>query len=165
MSTQTVSTSAAFEVTVTTTPAEPCTLLRSRGPMPAVDVTVTTTCRLCSASHAHSGTGILRDMWEILLPKLEHTLWLKPGQEWVEAHAGECPLRPLLVEQYLTVGGATVDIKVVPESGSAAAECGGCPSTMAIDLPYISGDIESARRWAQAHAEKCRALPKPEVSR
>lgn len=90
-----------------------------------------------------------------------------------------------VVARYLTVGGATVDITELhtlppnPEPYATSAACTGCPATKeAGHYRSVYGDYggswdehepeaaeQKAREWAQAHAETCRALPKPEVKR
>ncbi|MGW2223828.1 hypothetical protein [Streptomyces formicae] len=88
--------------------------------------------------------------------------------------------------RYLTVGGATVDITrrftlpPDPEPYATLATCTGCPDskeTSHYRTYYPSGGFlgeateehepeaaeEGVREWAQAHAEKCRAMPKPEA--
>jgi hypothetical protein len=75
-----------------------------------------------------------------------------------------------VIAQYLTVGGATVDI--TKHRTSVTAHCNGCPDTSSNhwwpddDSPYnVEAQermaIEAARRWAQSHASTCRAMPKP----
>ncbi len=64
--------------------------------------------------------------------------------------------------RYLTVAGATIDLHlydVTPERGTsvASATCLGCTEHYDIDR------TSTTRTWAQAHAEKCRALPRPEA--
>ncbi|MBO4271328.1 hypothetical protein [Microbispora triticiradicis] len=80
-----------------------------------------------------------------------------------------------VIARYVTVGGATVDVTVeVYESGyqvEATSTCTGCKDW---DHDYqkrtslqSSEDArrraeENAREWAQSHAEKCRAMPRPQ---
>jgi hypothetical protein len=87
-----------------------------------------------------------------------------------------------VIARYLTVGGATVDLTLVQrEQGGydvrgiartrdrSRAACTGCPASE--EFPHwvgVYGDIhqpdaadEKAREWAQAHAETCRAMPRP----
>jgi hypothetical protein len=89
-----------------------------------------------------------------------------------------------VIARYLTVGGATVDVThrhtlpPDPEPFATLATCTGCPASEERShyrTYYNSGGFlrdakeeheaeaadEQARAWAQAHAEKCRALPKP----
>ncbi|MEU2730089.1 hypothetical protein ABZ650_20470 [Streptomyces griseoviridis] len=68
--------------------------------------------------------------------------------------------------RYLTVGGATVD--TVETDEALTSTCGGCHAR-GVDYfdPMCTGSrMENhtrgqAHAWAQAHAEKCRALPRP----
>ncbi|MCY0962788.1 hypothetical protein [Streptomyces sp. H27-H5] len=94
------------------------------------------------------------------------------------------PAEPPTVARYLTVGGATVDLTVIEQlhshsdgidlfRGSTVAECAGCPASKEFDHWRLvwkrdGGQVEEhhpeaadrdARAWAQAHAEKCRAMP------
>jgi hypothetical protein len=77
-----------------------------------------------------------------------------------------------IVAQYLTVGGATVEIQAVDSPDIVyTAACTGCAEKQ----PFTSGDarygtngeyavrqvIAEARAWAQPHASVCRALPNP----
>lgn len=89
-----------------------------------------------------------------------------------------------VIARYLTVGGATVD--VTTRSGyynrtdptESVATCNGCDKTESVEWVlrawdysengYASVTDEGGERstpkirdWAQAHAEKCRAMPKP----
>lgn len=67
-----------------------------------------------------------------------------------------------VVARYLTVGGATVDVDDTPHW-----RCTGCPGTSygaytnPWDTPFTPAAIAEQ---AQTHAEKCRAMPKPEAS-
>jgi hypothetical protein len=81
------------------------------------------------------------------------------------------------IARYLTVGGATVDIShdmyylADTEPNTTIARCGGggCAAHHQERWgPYAdrlsngsSGADAEARAWAQAHAETCRALPRP----
>lgn len=56
--------------------------------------------------------------------------------------------------RYLTIGGATVDLRPGQAVTGARAICGGCNES-------TTRGTNLTREWAQAHAEKCRALPKP----
>ncbi|WP_107055243.1 hypothetical protein [Streptomyces sp. NRRL B-1381] len=59
--------------------------------------------------------------------------------------------------RYLTVGGATVDIDELNMS-----RCTGCNEDDSDDRFVSRGNpLRRARRWAQSHAETCRAMPKP----
>ena len=66
-----------------------------------------------------------------------------------------------VIARYLTVGGATVDVtdRRTEDYLRYAADCTGCGNR------WTHGDERYAREWAQAHAERCRALPQPEVTR
>ncbi|MFE1125886.1 hypothetical protein ACFW6R_04470 [Streptomyces albidoflavus] len=89
-----------------------------------------------------------------------------------------------VIGRYLTVGGATVDLTHrltvlnPPKPHASLATCTGCSATEERShyrtyYPsggYLSDAVEEhepdaadsvARDWAQAHAERCRALPKP----
>jgi hypothetical protein len=89
-----------------------------------------------------------------------------------------------VIARYFTVGGATVDITVrltlppEPIPYATRAACTGCPDAKEFNhyrTYYGSGGFlsdareehepevadEAARTWAQSHAEKCRALPRP----
>lgn len=63
-----------------------------------------------------------------------------------------------VVARYLTVAGATVDL--TGDALDAAGACTGCKTTFA-DSAWRAGNRARARQWAQEHAEKCRALPRP----
>ncbi|WP_405960787.1 hypothetical protein OG235_27880 [Streptomyces sp. NBC_00024] len=63
--------------------------------------------------------------------------------------------------RYQTIGGATIDLtysNITPHTKNADAICHGCGEVYAIDPEPIT------RKWAQAHAKKCRALPRPAVT-
>ena len=90
-----------------------------------------------------------------------------------------------VIARYLTVGGATVDLTRSndPKDDDASqwdvtrSTCNGCGTTDAEawnTRPYTqlititqAEKIATAetRKWAQRHAEKCRAMPKPEAQR
>jgi hypothetical protein len=57
---------------------------------------------------------------------------------------------------YRTAGSATVELTERPGKAGVRAECTGCP--------FISGpwDDDTAEDRAQAHAETCRAMPRPD---
>jgi hypothetical protein len=104
-----------------------------------------------------------------------------PGaQQWPEG----------VIARYLTVAGATVDLArkqirhtfpdgILGTRGLTSATCTGCPASGEFphwrtrtgtwsgswdeDIPAEKADAD-ARDWAQAHAEKCRALPRPAVT-
>ena len=86
-----------------------------------------------------------------------------------------------VIARYLTVGGALVDLtrSIDPADEKASrwdwtrATCSGCgafdgedwntrPYTQLITVPQAEQRATRvASEWAQAHAEKCRALPRP----
>lgn len=75
-----------------------------------------------------------------------------------------------VIARYLTVAGQaltdppiTVDITHhSDEDGWAVTgRCRACHGTLD-DSSYIDRDHDTAKHWAQEHAEKCRALPKPD---
>ncbi|MGY1579770.1 hypothetical protein [Streptomyces sp. MN13] len=92
-----------------------------------------------------------------------------------------------VVARYLTVGGATVDLTrgnrtyptddgIGENRNHTTATCTGCLATeefshwRTIRGTYSSWEKhdpgaadQKAREWAQQHAEKCRALPRPGV--
>ncbi|MBT2509664.1 hypothetical protein J7I98_28085 [Streptomyces sp. ISL-98] len=62
--------------------------------------------------------------------------------------------------RFLTIVGATVD--VIPQPSQSlphrhAATCRGCEATN-FNAIGVSNDL---KKWAQAHSENCRALPRP----
>ncbi|MFF7230036.1 hypothetical protein [Streptomyces sioyaensis] len=83
--------------------------------------------------------------------------------------------------RYLNLGGATVDIRTHPGRGFDNAACTGCTATHRpfdyhgyyLDCGYspaeaeekaLEAACENAAKWAQSHAEKCRAMPRPAVA-
>lgn len=80
-----------------------------------------------------------------------------------------------VIARYLTVGGATVDITLGAFDDDrymeAVSACTGCPdqATRYEERNSIQ-DSDTARRrvekrareWAQSHAERCRAMPRPQ---
>lgn len=80
-----------------------------------------------------------------------------------------------LIARYLTVGGATINIShdtlylSDTEPSVTIAQCGGCDARHNEEwgqyaYRYNSGSRaadEEVGKWAQAHAEKCRAMPRP----
>lgn len=66
-----------------------------------------------------------------------------------------------VIARYLTVVGAHVDL--TGEGYNTKGVCGGCQGTPSTD-GYHSSHIDVARLWAQRHAERCRALPRPAVT-
>ncbi|MGW3030213.1 hypothetical protein ACWDCB_03160 [Streptomyces sp. NPDC001178] len=88
-----------------------------------------------------------------------------------------------VIARYLTVGGATVDLAYrltvhkPPEPFATWADCTGCPASSEHSHYRLVRGLyadreehdqaaadEEARAWAQAHAERCRALPSPGVA-
>ncbi|TFI30131.1 hypothetical protein [Streptomyces sp. 4R-3d] len=79
--------------------------------------------------------------------------------------------------RYATVGGSTVDLHndtEVKERSATVASCAGCtetesvkwarwirPGTQGYTIQSRDKGESGAREWAQAHAEKCRAMPRP----
>jgi hypothetical protein len=86
-----------------------------------------------------------------------------------------------VIARYLTVGGAIVDITTQPGEDAATATAGTCSGCGAVEIidwirpawsSYANQYVEEldeggehatpkVRGWAQAHAEKCRAMPRP----
>lgn len=66
-----------------------------------------------------------------------------------------------VIARYATVGGATVDLF---QDGTSR---GYIDSTTCLGCDWREGwtKLEFARQEAQAHAEKCRALPRPAVAK
>lgn len=65
-----------------------------------------------------------------------------------------------VIARYLTVGGATVDITA---DGRPHWTCTACPGTSRGAYTGPFGDpftVTEIHKQAQAHAEKCRAMPK-----
>ena len=58
--------------------------------------------------------------------------------------------------RYATHLGTTIDIRNL-QNDSISAKCAGCPWDIHGDEYYVHND-------AQAHAERCRALPRPAVT-
>ncbi|MGW5398983.1 hypothetical protein [Streptomyces sp. NPDC003952] len=59
--------------------------------------------------------------------------------------------------RFVSVGGATVDITQLHDDEPAKAEYLGC---LALNTNRY-GVTTVLKAWAQTHAEKCRALPRP----
>ncbi|MFF1282182.1 hypothetical protein [Streptomyces sp. NPDC058299] len=87
-----------------------------------------------------------------------------------------------VIARYLTVGGAYVDLThrlnvlTPPEPFATLAACTGCPASSEHNHYRLVWGLTAqhekhhpdladrdARDWAQAHAERCRALPRPAV--
>ncbi|MEV6036080.1 hypothetical protein AB0L65_33335 [Nonomuraea sp. NPDC052116] len=90
-----------------------------------------------------------------------------------------------VIARYLTVGGATVDVTEESlyynqtDPNASIATCTGCGGKEVVEWTqqawsyssnqYVEETDEGGqystpkvRKWAQAHAEKCRAMPRPE---
>ncbi|MUN41445.1 hypothetical protein [Actinomadura litoris] len=74
-----------------------------------------------------------------------------------------------VIARYLTVGGATVDL--MRSRAGITAVCRGCPVAHATRAFERAGSVrqdggkratEQAQEWAQTHAERCRAMPRPD---
>lgn len=72
-----------------------------------------------------------------------------------------------VIARYLTDAGRaladptiTVDLNVNPNLAGVLGVCQGCLTTFD-ESNYYGRDLGTGRHWAQEHAEKCRALPKP----
>lgn len=87
-----------------------------------------------------------------------------------------------VIARYLTIAGATADIKAIGLDRQTSvgtvtdititAYCQGCrhkdvSTYLGMDVSTLGDDFftsslcDDARYWAQEHAEKCRALPRP----
>lgn len=103
----------------------------------------------------------------------------EPTDQAPEQHTPE-PWPTGVIARYLTVAGATVDISHDmfylhdTEPNVTVASCGGesCDASLTEKWGQhayrgnngSSGADAEAGKWAQAHAEKCRALPLPVVN-
>lgn len=75
-----------------------------------------------------------------------------------------------VIARYLTVGGATVDVRH-DYTSTCDLTCGGCTEVerahgyTGLRNPTVEQQdhaaISEARQWAQEHAERCRAMPRP----
>lgn len=66
-----------------------------------------------------------------------------------------------VTDRYLTVGGATVDITQADDGLNLYVHCNGCDAeheTRSIRTYHAKA---KANTWAQDHADRCRAMPKP----
>ncbi|MFJ8208131.1 hypothetical protein [Streptomyces sp. NPDC096033] len=61
------------------------------------------------------------------------------------------------IARYLTVGGATVFVWDATEWAPVCSICTGCGTSSRDGGPNSS----KPDQWAQAHAETCRAMPRP----
>ncbi|MBW1603415.1 hypothetical protein JJV70_15145 [Streptomyces sp. JJ66] len=80
-----------------------------------------------------------------------------------------------VIARYVTVGGATVDLThdTLTANDTApnvtSAQCGGCPAYRNYEWRPRADRFDNgstwadsdARPWAQEHAERCRAMPRP----
>ncbi|MCX4750937.1 hypothetical protein OG455_41385 [Kitasatospora sp. NBC_01287] len=69
-----------------------------------------------------------------------------------------------VIARYLTVGGATVDIEDIDPDRVTAWCFSPCGSTRTFLGPHLyeqDQPIRDAKAWSQAHAETCRARPRP----
>lgn len=79
-----------------------------------------------------------------------------------------------VIARYLTVGGGVVNVRH-DYTGVADSVCSGCTTThlsygcTGLRNPTVeqqdAAALAEARQWSQAHAERCRAMPKPVASR
>lgn len=60
-----------------------------------------------------------------------------------------------VIARYLTVGGATVDLRRVGEFADYRYDCQACGDT------WTFPKEDTIRHHAQRHAEECRAMPRP----
>jgi hypothetical protein len=100
-----------------------------------------------------------------------------------EQQAQAEPWPETTIARYVTVGGATVDLThqlnmlTPPEPYATLATCTGCPASSEHNHHRMVWGLiaqyeehhptladRDARAWAQAHAETCRALPRPAVT-
>lgn len=63
-----------------------------------------------------------------------------------------------VITRYLTVGGALVNVWEASKRGPEQGICSGCKASTR------DGGLNSSlpKVWAQEHAERCRAIPKPD---
>lgn len=83
------------------------------------------------------------------------------------------PWEPGVIARYLTIAGATVDIHANPDGATHPVTCLACPWETRAYGPIADGltpeykakaALDDAHSRAQAHAERCRALPRPAVT-
>lgn len=72
-----------------------------------------------------------------------------------------------VIARYLSVGGATVEVRGT-DTATHTSTCTGCTShefhqnlDRHVDDDAAKRTLADARRWAQIHAETCRAMPLP----
>ncbi|MFI1371323.1 hypothetical protein ACH4UY_04835 [Streptomyces longwoodensis] len=106
-------------------------------------------------------------------PARQHTPHTAPAEAWPVG----------VLARYLTVAGSSlaredlaVEIVYTSSTGWITATCAGCgtsertdPGASIYDTPEeeqarVDKALPNARPWAQAHAEKCRAVPRPAVT-
>ncbi|MEV5204923.1 hypothetical protein [Streptomyces sp. NPDC053720] len=111
-----------------------------------VDVALTSQCRDCGQAERRARANVWHDSWALIStsPTFSSTGWGK----WAREHPTECPERLRPIARYLTAGGAVVTVTNRHES-----HCAGCRQG------DDARNEESAREWAQGHAELCRAMP------
>lgn len=77
-----------------------------------------------------------------------------------------------VIARYETHVGGHVDISAIADSTSHTTTCSGCTekrhsASSDLDTKYYTAEyltertLQDARRWAQAHASTCRAVPNP----
>lgn len=139
-----ITTFGAVDLSAAVTPGAPESVLHRE--IPTVDVALVSRCRDCGQAEQRDSVNVWLDGWNSVSssPAFAHTGWGK----WAREHASACPERLRTVARYLTVGGAVVT--VTNRNGS---RCGGCGQADDADSE------QSARAWAQGHAELCRAMP------
>ncbi len=125
------------------------------------------------------------DLWETL-KRIGDGMEARQKREQVEKEAAKAEAArkaPRAITSYLTVSGSdlgrqelAVEIAYATLNGMLTATCAGCGETegtsthgLFSDTPEeeqarIDKELPTARRWAQSHAEKCRAMPKPTTS-
>lgn len=105
------------------------------------------------------------------LRRIEDERKAKEKREQEQAEAAAARNKPRALARYLTVAGATVDIVYTSRSGWLTATCNGCGDVETTDTHGLLSDppevedvrveqsLPESRELAQAHAEKCRAIP------
>jgi hypothetical protein len=122
-------------------------------------------------------TATSNDLWKTLQSIGDEMEARKKREREAEAAKATEAARkaPQTIARYLTVGGATVDIAhdtfylYDTEPTASVASCGGCAANHSERWTVYayrcnngsSGADAEAGKWAQAHAEQCRAMPKP----
>ncbi|WP_329521123.1 hypothetical protein [Spirillospora sp. NBC_01491] len=71
-----------------------------------------------------------------------------------------------VIARYATVGGGTVDVSDYEGSPDGEpwmySECLGCQDDEVSQGIRRANAFVAAKSWSQAHAERCRAMPKPD---